>query len=60
MTEIEELGKQIEELEASYPKDYSSREWHIHHTKVRDAYWQRRMKKAKIEGLDLVEVAKVY
>jgi hypothetical protein len=47
LTPVEEETALIAELEKSYPKDTNSTEWHIHHTKVRDAYWRRRMKASK-------------
>lgn len=50
-------------LEKSYPSDRDSREWLIHHTSVRDAYWRRRMLQTKLEDgseEDLQETAKVY
>lgn len=58
-TKIEEETKLIKELESSYPKyDDSVSKWHennngyyTHHTKVRDAYWRRRMYIAKLEVL---------
>lgn len=49
------------ELEKSYPtSDPNSKEWHIHHTKIRDAYWRRRMLTTRLEGGDLNATAEVY
>ena len=62
----------IKELEKSYPKIHGDvheehrlyREdnlpWQIHHTKVRDAYWRRRMWQTELEGGDLTKTAQVY
>ena len=59
MDEIAEQTKLIKELEASYPP-YGTPDFEIHHIKVRDAYWSRRMMIAKRDGDDLLETAKVY
>jgi len=40
----------IKTLEATYPKEYKSTAWHIHHTRVRDVYWKRRMLTARRDG----------
>jgi len=64
--QIEEQTKLIEELENSYPelvgKMYSDEnyKWHIHHTKVRDAYWKRRMLIAEKKGLNEEQTARIY
>lgn len=56
----------IKELEGSYPPynqdRYSPerRAFEIHDTKVRDAYWRRRMLITKRDGGDLNQTAKVY
>ncbi|RJQ30299.1 hypothetical protein C4565_00510 [Candidatus Parcubacteria bacterium] len=71
----EELNKLIDKeteliktLEKTYPvmEDPSNRyshknlPWEIHHTKVRDAYWRRRMLLTELGGGDLNKTAEVY
>ncbi|MCB0539976.1 MAG: hypothetical protein KDE33_20835 [Bacteroidetes bacterium] len=59
--QIQEETDLIARLEASYPDVViGSREWFIHHTKVRDAYWRRRMLLDQLEGRSSEETAKVY
>lgn len=63
---IQEETDLIKKLEKEYPKLDSSvhfyhkknTAWHIHHTKVRDAYWRRRRLIAKRDGLE--DPIKVY
>lgn len=58
----------IKQLETSYPPfdakvgtyHPTNTPWHIHHTKVRDAYWRRRMLIAKRDGLNIDATAQVY
>lgn len=58
---IQKETELIVELEKSYPtSDPNSKEWHIHHTKIRDAYWRRRMLTTRLEGGDLNATAEVY
>ncbi len=65
---IENETQLIKELESSYPKlhndvhfyDRKNTPWHIHDTKIRDAYWRRRMFITKRDGGDIQDTAKVY
>lgn len=66
--QIQQQTELIAELESSYPPYNADLDrWHkdnrpheIHHVKIRDAYWKRRMLQTKLEGGDLSETAKVY
>lgn len=67
--QIAEQTALIAELESSYPDSYDpsagrhakvNRPTEIHHTKVRDAYWRRRMLIAKRDDLDEQATAAVY
>ena len=65
---IAQETQNIETLEASYPESFpqfgryheKNRPFEVHHTKVRDAYWRRRMLTARKENLDLDATAKIY
>ena len=65
---IEQQTEIIEQLMSSYPVYHSelgrwspeNRAFELHDVKVRDAFWQRRMLIAELEGLDLEETAKVF
>ncbi len=57
---IQEESDKIATLEKSYPDEWHSREWWIHHTEVRDAYWRRRMLTTQLEGGDINQTAEVY
>lgn len=68
MDTAEELKQKIQketelivELEKSCPAtNPNSTEWYIHQTKIRDAYWRRRMLTTRLEGGDLNATAEVY
>lgn len=71
MTTLEEYDEQtalIEALKQSYPKyDADAGRWaevnrpyELHHIKIRDAYWRRRMLAAKLNGEDVKITAQVY
>ncbi|RDJ35716.1 MAG: hypothetical protein DWQ19_12935 [Crenarchaeota archaeon] len=66
--QIEEQTALIAELEKSFPKrDDTVDRWHennrpyeIHHVKVRDAYWKRRMLITRLEEGAVSKTAAVY
>lgn len=58
---IQKETELIVELEKSCPTtDPNSTDWYIHQTKIRDAYWRRRMLTTRLEGGDLNATAEVY